>query len=630
MKQLKLNQKSAQQILADDILSFFDIQEYKTITQFALQDIDLSDDVSASKTSIDLQNYPYMVQPLSKLAIEEGKRKEICIAFPQQCGKTLLQTCCLLYNITYNSLQAITVYPSMDLSVETGMTKIIPLIKKIPQFAEEIEKPFAIRSDRIKLSNCIAYFLGNGSKIVSRSCKLVLGDECSIWDTPNGVNNIEEMKKRTRSYNECLQLFVSTPRYKQDHFWRQFLQGSQGYYYLRCQHCNQLTMRSADINNLQFESVYNEDLKQYVVVRGSERMICPACKHEHTEADRQKMIKQGAYIHKFPDRVALNPSYQCGVLASLLNVHSWSAISDATLSQGKQAELQDFISYDNSIRGLPFQQRNYNKQDETAISQHFFNPDELKKQDIEAIFIAADTQDTFSVLAVVAYTRQDNLYVLEVARPRFLWLDDEQRKVINAENQRNGKQPEKTVLDYINGTYYGIKPIMALIDMRGHRADEIKNFSRLQKNILMYAGTNLKFDKWKVSENNPKLFLCDARKFQADLIFKLYFQQNRQTNYLYLPKTLTDIDIEEITSFQPDNEKRNGGQYENWSCADRVHDCFDTVKMAICAVNISARIYRKDRFLHGQARILNQTINKPKRASNAKRQTVARKPVFRT
>ena len=89
---------------------------------------------------------------------------------------------------------------------------------------------------------------------------------------------------------------MSTPRYKQDHFWREFLQGSQGYYYLRCQHCNQLTMMSADINNLQFESVYNEDLKQYVVVRGSERMICPQCKHEHTEADRQNMIKQGAQI----------------------------------------------------------------------------------------------------------------------------------------------------------------------------------------------------------------------------------------------------------------------------------------------------------------------------------------------
>ena len=89
---LKLNQESPEQVIAKNILSFFDVQEYKTITQFALQDIDLSDDVSASKTNIDLENYPYMVQPLGRLAIEENKRKEIVIAFPEQMGKTLLET----------------------------------------------------------------------------------------------------------------------------------------------------------------------------------------------------------------------------------------------------------------------------------------------------------------------------------------------------------------------------------------------------------------------------------------------------------------------------------------------------------------------------------------------------------
>ena len=80
--------------------------------------------------------------------------------------------------------------------------------------------------------------------------------------------------------------------------------------------------------------------------------------------------------------------------------------------------------------------------------------------------------------------------------------------------------------------------------MYGHRTDEVKAFSRLQRNILLYAGTNLKFEKFKVSENIPKLFLCDSRKFQADLIFKLYFQKNRENSFLYLPETLTEQDIE--------------------------------------------------------------------------------------
>jgi hypothetical protein len=74
----------------------------------------------------------------------------------------------------------------------------------------------------------------------------------------------------------------------------------------------------------------------------------------------------------------------------------------------------------------------------------------------------------------------------------------------------------------------------------------------MRKNILMYGGTSLKYDKWKISENLPKLFLCDAKKFQSELIFMLYFHQNKESNYLYLPDGLSEQDIEEITSFQPD------------------------------------------------------------------------------
>ena len=625
-----LNNDNVSNLIAG-IQSFFAVQEYKNIIDFALQDVDLSDDVSSAKSKIDLENYPYLVQPLQNLAIEKGKRKQVVIAFPEQMGKSLLMMLSVLYNVTYSGqIQALITFPSIDLAVETAGTKFIPIFRKIPQFREQIDKPFAIRSDRLKLSNALIYWLGaGGSRISSRSSSLVVGDEVSIWETPNGVNQIEELKKRTRSYNECLQLFVSTPRYKQDNFWREFLLSSQGFYFLRCQHCGGLTMRSCDIHNLQFDTVFNEDLKQYVAVRGSERLICPKCNFEHGEALKPAMIKQGGFIHQFPDKIGINTGYQCGVLASLLNVHCWGSIADIQLQSGKTAELSDYVSFDNSIRGLPYQEREYNKQGESAISTHYFKPADLKRDDIQAVFVIADTQDTFSPCAVIAYTRHDNLFVLEVSRPRFLFLDDEQRKVINAENQRNGKPPEKTLLDIINGEYYGIKPLCAIVDMYGHRTDEVKAFSRLQRNILLYAGTNLKFEKFKVSENIPKLFLCDSRKFQADLIFKLYFQKNRESNFLFLPETLTEQDIEQITSFQPDREKRNGNLYQNWTPGEKVHDIFDVLKMGIAITQIAPKIYRKDRFLLGEAKGLKQARNAVKKPANSVKTPVAGNPLFK-
>ena len=57
-------------------------------------------------------------------------------------------------------------------------------------------------------------------------------------------------------------------------------------------------------------------------------------------------------------------------------------------------------------------EREYNKQGESALSEHYYKSDDLKKEDIEAIYLVADTQDTFSPCAVIAYTKNDNMFVL--------------------------------------------------------------------------------------------------------------------------------------------------------------------------------------------------------------------------
>lgn len=611
------------------MLNYFQIQEYKDILQFAIQDVDLSDDVSADKIKIDLQNYPYMVEPLSKCAIEEGVRKQICVSWPQQFGKTLLELNAILFNMVYNNLQAIICYPSLDLAVETSTVKFIPLFKKIKQFEEEIEKPFAIRSDRLKLSSGIVYWQGAGTKIVSKSCKLVLGDECAVWETPHEVNNINELKKRTRSYNQCLQLFVSTPHYKQDYFWRQWLNGSQAYYYLRCCGCGKLTLRSCDIHNLQFQSVYNEELKQYVAVRGSERLVCPQCKYEHVEAEREQLIKRGAYIHKFPDKANTYPTYQAGVLASLLNVHNWSNIADIQLSSGKQASYEDFVSFDNSIRGLPFQGRDINKQDETALSKHYYKPEQIPTDKIQAIYVVADTQDTFSPYGVFALDVNSNIWCLQLGRARYLWLEEEERKIINDENRRNNKSPEVALIDLLDRQYYGLKPLMLLLDRGGHRADQVTNFSKMRKPIVMYVGTQLKYDKNRPSENIHKLWLCDAKSYTAKFVFNVFFNSNKEANYLYLPSDISEKDVAQILAYQPDNTKRNGNLYENWDPADRIHDMADVIRMLYAAIDISVKIFKKQRFKHGEARILNPNLPHKQKKQVKRPVMMKRKPLFR-
>ena len=146
----------------------------------------------------------------------------------------------------------------------------------------------------------------------------------------------------------------------------------------------------------------------------------------------------------------------------------------------------------------------------------------------------------------------------------------------------------------------------------------------------MYGGTSLRYDKWHLSENVQKLFLCDSRKFQAQLIYMLYFQHNREANYLFLPNGISEKDIEQITAVQPNTEKRNGNLYENWQPKNQaVHDIFDCIKMGLACFEIAARIYRKDRFKFGEAKVLNKNTIPQKRPENKRKKPVARKPIRR-
>lgn len=602
---MRLSKKNCVETLSKNFDDFFVIKEFKEIEDFVITDINLSADVSAAKEHVDLINYPYLKQPLLNCVLEDGKRKQICLCLPQQMGKSMIGYCSLIYNAVYNQVQILAIYPSVELAEQMNATKFLPMFSSIKQFEADLKKPWSTRSDRIKLSNAVIHFMGAGSKIVARSAQIVFCDQVAIWQSPPSVDNIAQAKKRTRSFDQCLQIFVSSPRYKSDGFWREFLGGSQAFFYLRCQGCGQLTLRSADLFNLQFQSEYNEDLKLYTVIHGSERLVCPKCKYEHTEDQRPSLIKQGDYIHTFPQRKQLYPTYQAGVLASLLNTHSWGVLADYCLSSGRDSSIEEQMNFDNSIRGLPWTQRQGNRQDETAIEKHFFKANDLKKEDIECIILVADTQDTFSVVGTFAITKQSNFYCLSLDRPRFLFLDEDEKRVIDMENKQLNKPPQETVLDMLNTPFLGIMPLLLMMDCKGHRTEEVRQFAKIQKNICLYQGTNLRFDIWKFSQSQERTVNADARKLQAELIFYLYNQKNKENNYLFLTENLTEKDINEIICVQPDNSKRNGNIFENWQPKSHaVHDFFDVLKMFFCAVKILPFIFRKEKFIHGQAKCL--------------------------
>ena len=298
--------------IVDHIKRYFAIMPYEPIIQWCQKNIDFSDQISAQRNKLDFEQYPYQVPILKEWQNQKKLIKTIVVVAPEQIGKTNMFVDGLLWNMCHNPCQSLIVYPSDDLAVATNQTKFLPLMKHIPILKQELDKPKSKKSDCYKFSNLISYFQGAGSKIVSRSCKIVVGDEIQAWPKIGNIDSVADLKKRTRSYNSSICFLISTPHYQKGPIWQAFLQGSRGYWYLRCKGCGELTMRSCDIHNLQFEADYDQKKRAGVVRKDTIRLICPKCKHEHTEADKKWMNINGGFIHQIPQRVQTDPSFHTG------------------------------------------------------------------------------------------------------------------------------------------------------------------------------------------------------------------------------------------------------------------------------------------------------------------------------
>lgn len=583
-----------------NIESFMQIAPFEDPVSWACHAIDFSEDISAERSKFDIILSPHLREPLMAWDFT-GKMRQVTVIGIEQHGKTLLEVIGALWCMVFMPGSMLCVYPSDDLAEDINTLKYEPLMRKIPALASELARPRSKRDDRYKFSNSTMFFQGAGSKIISKSVKIRIADEISAWPPIGGIDNFEDLRKRGRSYSESILYGVTTVRKASDKAWKEFLAGSQGYWSLQCQQCGKLSMRSCDLHNLQFETFYSEAADAYCVVPNSCRLICPVCGREHVEAERAVMNQSGGYVHNFPERVDLRPSFQFGALCSQFPFMSWQAIAEKCLASGKRADVEALEEFDNSWRGLPFQVRKVTHEDIAGIKEHTYSslPPEAE---IEAVFVVSDTQDTFSPTGVFAFDVHDNIYLLEYCNVDYIALDPADRERINHGRSSAGEPPVTVLEDYLTKEYFGMTPLVHVIDKKGHRTREVEAYAKRHRNVVMYAGTLLTRDKWTLSKNAGRTVLVSARSFQADLIYYLYNQKDKSQNYIYLPEDLPESVIAEITCVQPDKKRKNGHFPENWEpVGEAVHDAFDVLKMALFAVDFMVAKFRRDRFKQGKS-----------------------------
>lgn len=533
---------------------YLELSQFLEPAAWAEKNISFEYDISANFEKFDLSLTPYLKDPLNTWNFSNTIR-EVTVVSPEQMGKSLSWIIGLLYNFIYNPCLSIIVYPSDEKGVAVNKEKIEPLIKAIPRLAVELEQPRSQKKNCYHFSNLKCYFMGAGSRVTSQSSKIRIADEVDDWIAhEEKVANLQDLRKRARSFSESMLFKVCSPTIKTGPIWKEFKAGSQGYWHLRCSGCGQLTMRSCDVFNLQWE--LDEDKN---IIDESLTLICPICKHEHKESNKKEMNLNGSYIHNNKGLIKTTPSFQWGALASQLGgLLSWGEIAKAQMNAGKSGNYQEQALFDNSYRGLPFKARKVDDASLETLKKHIWQ-DDLPRDKFEGIFYAGDTQDDKIYYIIGAIDSDANMYILEA----------------NTEVTLDGIRKK------IESDYSGFKILAAIQDEGGHRTLEIQKFATTISNLYTYKGNNRQAKRIERSKErrHSKLLLTKEAVFRVEALYYIHSLLKQDNNYLYFTKDLPEEFYEHLLAYRQDNTKKNGDSFENWTHDGRKHDYFDCIKM---------------------------------------------------
>ncbi len=533
---------------------------YETPVEFANTKLDFSHDVSARYQRFELDITPYLREPLE--ACEYHGKREITICAPEQTGKSLSWIIALLWSFFYAPGLSIVVYNSDDKCNEINLAKLQPLMRGFGTLAALLDMPRTKARNRYNFPGFVSYFQGAGERISSHSAQLCIADEYDDWDKTGSANlKLIDLRKRGRTFADSLLLKVSSPLGDNSNIWSEFISSSQGYWTLRCLGCGGLTMRSCDIHNLQFESTFSDEL--FYPILGSERLICPVCKHAHKEKDKPEMNINGGYIHVHAERKEENLyGFQWGALASRWESLSWYNIAQAQLRAGSSNSYENQMFFDNSIRGVQFTRRKLIDKNENILKKRIapFPVDFVKDYGVISVDVQAD--EFYYIVRV--WTREDVSYVIDCGRVRTIQeLEELKRK----------------------------HDVFGIIDTGGHRINDVRELVYRNPGWVGYKGNPRIGTRTKISETEKKLILANPYVFQSELLDYMYYNTGGKW---WIASTISDPDYQtQLLAIKPNNKVLNGKSLENWVSGGADDHYFDCEKMALVLAAPAKAIARK-------------------------------------
>lgn len=519
-----------------------------------IEQVDLSNDPSSDGNGKIHLDY-YQLEPI-KVQFTPTVR-QVTIMAPEQTGKSFCWRLPVLYKIRWMPGTFWIVYESDEKAEDINRETLHPLLKAVPELDAMLNRN-TMQNRRYQLPNgAIVDFSGAGADITSKAKRDGVADEIDTWPmpTPGKRRNLENFKKRFRvawrQGKGCL-VKCSSPKGENSVIGDEWRSGSQGRWHLRCLKCGAASMPSYRHDIVQWERAENGD-----VIESSIRIICPACKHEHTERDAVEMNRLGEYRHKFPGRKD-HRTFQWGALACP-RVFSWLDFATAAQAGGRSGDIEDQILFDNSFRGIPYQKRKPMRTELDVLKKHECAPP--KQDEICGILLGADTQAKGWYWAVLA-----------VDIKKRMWLPPA------------GYGMAETAEDLLQAwdtKYFDHLPVLGIIDEGGHRKDDVDEIIADRPGLYKYKGNPRIGVDWKINKKEDRRrILANPHTYRYRMLHRLYQTDIEDGMWIGFPMGGVTQEFYDMISFRPNGKVKNGHRLENWVKIDERNDhWFDCLKM---------------------------------------------------
>lgn len=582
-------------------MAFWDriaVHPREAIADWVSRTVDLHYDVTSGANGL-VQLYPYQIEPLSET--ENPRVKEISLMWGQRLGKSTVWKFSLLKRLYDGGLSGLIVYPSLELGLKTNKDTVLPLLRTLPNLKADLAAIGGKKKDSYHLPSArsVLYFIGGGSQVVSYTANWGVLDESDFIKIDNAddegknTDQLRALRLRMQTFPNRMLIVCSSPTSYGGSIYQNWKRGSRGVWSLRCRKCgklspsNQIAFRKSDggYAGLQWDKDADGNILFDTI-----RWICPVCGHVHGEEDAVSLNADGCYVHE-NDANFDHRSFQAGALANPA-LWPWKTIAEAQ-EAAVDSDGKKFLN--NTIKGMPYK---HVREGDLTISI----PDVLSAKRCE---YPADLAERLSIVCAGIDQQASQLahskYYVYCVRG---W--DEKG---NSWQLACGIANSTLELDTIvSAKYHGLPVALALLDAGGFgdNATTTDPFVRRNPNVWYYKGgddrtNSLDGRRWRPSDTQKNLILCNAISYQVKLLDLLYGPPRPDGYRWSIPMRLPASYLEQVASLQPNTRMKsgNGESFNNWCPTSSRHDYFDAEKMSLAALEVACHYIPPARFRRG-------------------------------